>query len=146
MEISVSSFNKMDSYLREQNRSNVSTLIITGAWIEGLYIASNVVEQTNNQELSDRIAEQKDILDILLIILNNYNKDENFATLAQHIQNLKNQYEKVRITTEMGEAKRIEKDGVLIIVQNEISHIEASPETLKAIMQEIKNIRQFIIE
>ena len=105
-----------------------------------------MVEQTNNKELSDRIAEQKDILDILLIILNNYNKDENFATLAQHIQNLKNQYEKVRITTEMGEAKRIEKDGVLIIVQNEISHIEASPETLKAIMQEIKNIRQFIIE
>lgn len=146
MEISVSSFNKMDSYLREQNRSNVSTLIITGAWIEGLYIASNVVEQTNNKELSDRILEQKDILDILLIILNNYNKDENFANLASQIEKLKEAYSKVRITTEVVEPKRLEKDGILIIVQNEISHIEASPETMKAIMQEIKNIRQSIIE
>jgi len=45
MQISISSFNKMDSYLRSQKRSNVSSLIVTGAWIEGLYITSSVIEQ-----------------------------------------------------------------------------------------------------
>ena len=146
MEISVSSFNKMDSYLREQDRSNVSTLIITGAWIEGIYIASNVIEQTNNEELINRIAEQKDIVDIILIIVKNYEQDQNFALLAQRIEKLKEAYSKVKITTEVGEPKKIEKNGVLILVQNEISHVEASPETLKNIIKEIKDIRQFIVE
>ena len=146
MEISVSSMNKMDSYLREQNRSNVSTLIITGAWIEGLYIAGNVIEETGNQELTDRILEQKDIVDILLIILDNFKKDENFAKLAERMAILKDKYKDVKITTEVGEPKSMEKDGMLIIVQDEISHIDASPETLQNIINEIKEIRKTLIE
>ena len=102
MQISVSSFNKMDSYRRTQSRSNVSSLIVTGAWIEGLYITANVIEQTNNQELINRIGEQKDIIDILLIILNNYGKDEQFANLAAELQKVKDAYSGVRITTEVG--------------------------------------------
>lgn len=146
MEISVSSMNKMDSYLREQNRSNVSTLIITGAWIEGLYIAGTVIEETGNKELTDRILEQKDIVDILLIILNNFNRDEKFAELAEQMSELKTAYNKVKITTEVGEPKSIEKDGMLIIVQDEISHIEASPEILQSIINQIKDIRKSIVE
>jgi hypothetical protein len=146
MEISVSSMNKMDSYLREQNRSNVSALIVAGAWIEGLYIASNVIEQTKNQELTNRIAEQKEIVDILLIIINNYKKDENFAKLAAEIEKLQKAYNNVKITTEIGTPERKEIDGKLIIIQNEISNIEISPETLANIISEIKNIRQYIIE
>jgi hypothetical protein len=146
MEISVSSMNKMDSYLREQNRSNVSALIVAGAWIEGLYIASNVIEQTNNQELTNRIAEQKEIVDILLIIINNYKKDENFAKLATEIEKLQSAYNNVKITTEIGTPERKEIDGKLIIIQNEISNVEISPETLAKIISEIKNIRQYIIE
>ncbi|MBN2166566.1 MAG: hypothetical protein JW717_09845 [Marinilabiliaceae bacterium] len=146
MEISVSSMNKMDSYLREQKRSNVSSLIVAGAWIEGLYIASNVVEQTHNRELTDRILEQKDIVDILLIILNNFSSDEKFANLAEKMSALKDAYLNVKITTEVGEPKSMEKDGMLIIVQDEISHIEASPETLQSIINEIKEIRKTIVE
>jgi len=146
MEISVSSMNKMDNYLREQNRSNVSSLIVAGAWIEGLYIASNVVEQTNNRELSDRIAEQKDVVDILLIIIDNYKKDENFAKLGKEIEKLKVAYEGVKITTEVGEPTKMEKDGALIIIQNEISHIEVSPENMAKIIKEIKSLRQYVIQ
>jgi hypothetical protein len=145
MQISVSSMNKMDNYLRDQDRSNVSSLIIAGAWIEGLYIAGNVVEQTNNKELIDRIAEQKDIVDILLIIISNYNKDENFAKLAAELEKLKVSYDGVKITTEVGEPTKKEINGSLVIIQNEISHIEASPETIKNIIKEIKSLRQFVI-
>jgi hypothetical protein len=34
--ISVHSFNQMDDYLRTNKRGNLSALIITGTWIEGL--------------------------------------------------------------------------------------------------------------
>ena len=145
MEISVSSFNKMDSYLREQKRSNVSTLIVTGAWIEGLYIAGNVIQQTKDSELINRIGEQKDIIDILLIILNNYSKDPNFAEMVSRMEQIKQAYAGVKITTEFGEPKRIEKNGTLIIVQDEISHVEISQEQIDAIVKEISSLRDFIV-
>lgn len=145
MEISISSFNKMDNYLRNQNRSNVSSLIVTGAWIEGLYLSANVIEQTNNEDLITRLAEQKDIINILMIILNNYSNDPNFAELAARIELLKSAYDGVKITTEVGEPQTIEKDGKLIIVQDEISHVDISPEQVQKIIKEIKSLRQFVV-
>lgn len=145
MQISISSFNKMDSYLRGQKRSNVSSLIVTGAWVEGLYIASKVIEQTNNEDLIKRVAEQKDVINILEIILKNYENQPNFSELAERIASLKAVYKDVTITTEIGEPKTIEQDGKLVIVQDEISHVEITPEQVDAIVKEINSLREFII-
>ena len=145
MEISVSSFNEMDSYLREQNRSNVSSLIVAGTWVEGMYITGSVIEKTNNEELINRLGEQKDIVNILLIILENYKNDPNFTELSSYLQDLKDLYSKVKITTEFGEPKKMEKDGSLIIVQDEISHVNITPEQVKAIIAQIKKIREYIV-
>ncbi len=154
MQISMSSFNKMDAYLRSQNRSNVSALIVTGTWIEGLYIASSVIEQTAkkdafinkvNKDLVDRVGEQKDIVDILLIILQNYQSDPNFAKLSEQIELLKKAYASVSITTEVGESTKVERNGVLMIVQNEISSVHITPEQLKAIIEQIKQIRLVLV-
>ncbi|MCU4163137.1 hypothetical protein [Carboxylicivirga caseinilyticus] len=145
MQISISSFNKMDSYLRSQNRSNVSSLIITGAWIEGLYITGKVIEQTNDENLIKRIGEQKDIINILEIILKNYSSQPNFSELADQLGNLKEAYKDVKITTEVGEPTTVEKDGKLVIIQDEISHIEITPEQVTAIIAEINALREFIV-
>jgi len=146
MQMSVNSFNQMDSYLRGQNRSNVSALIITGAWIEGLYIASNVIETTNNEELISRLGEQKEIVDILYIILKNYGQNNNFKDLIGYIGELKSLYGDVKITKEVGEPKTIEQDGMLIIVQDEISHVDISPADLETIINKIKEIRTYIVD
>ncbi len=145
MQMSVSSFNQMDSYLRAQNRSNVSALVITGAWIEGLYIAANVIEETDNEDLINRIGEQKEIVDILYIILQNYDQNSNFKGLINHLAELKDIYKLVRITKEVGEPKTIEQDGMLIIVQDEMSQVEISPKNLGTIIDKIKEIRADIV-
>ncbi len=145
MEISVSSFNKMDSYLREQKRSNVSSLIVTGAWIEGLYIAGNVIKETKNEDLINRIGEQKDIIEHLLIILNNYNNDPNFSELVSRLEQIKQAYKDVKITTVVGEPEKKIVDGRLTIVQGEVSKVEITPEQTAAILAEIDNLRDFIV-
>jgi hypothetical protein len=146
MEMSITSFNRMDSYLREQNRSNVSTLIVTGAWIEGLYIASNVVRESGDENLSIRIAEQKNVINILELILSNYSAEPAFAALVEDISTLKAAYAPIRITTELGEPQRIEKDGSLIFIQDEISTVHYSKEDLDNIMNIIDEIRAKIVE
>lgn len=146
-QLSVSSFNSMDKYLREQKRSNVSTAIVAGAWVEGIYITSCVIEQTNDKELINRLGEQKDIVNILLIILNNYSKaDSNFKALVEKIEAIKKVYEDVRITTEFGEPVTKEVDGMLVIEQNEISHVDITPEQVKEVIAKVKEARQFIVE
>jgi hypothetical protein len=145
MQISISSFNKMDSYLRSQKRSNVSSLIVTGAWIEGLYISGKVIEETNNKNLINRVAEQKEIINILEIILNNYKNQPNFSELSERLAKLKMAYKDVKITTEIGEPTTMEVDGKLVIVQDEISHVEISPEQITAIISEINALREFVV-
>lgn len=145
MQMSISSFNQMDSYLRQQNRSNVSALVITGAWIEGLYIASSVIEESNDEELINRLGEQKEIVDILYIILKNYEKNNNFKDLIAHLEELKDAYKSVKITKEVGEPETIEQDGMLIIVQDEVSKVDISPEVLGTIIGKVKEMREDIV-
>ncbi|MCQ2203424.1 MAG: hypothetical protein MJZ15_03165 [Bacteroidales bacterium] len=145
-QLSVSSFNQMDKYLREQKRSNVSTAIVAGAWLEGIYITSQVIEQTGDKELINRLGEQKDIVNILLIILNNYSKtDKNFQDLVAKIDDIKKIYDGVRITTELGEPITKEVDGILTIDQNEITHVEISDDQVKEIIEKVKQARQFVV-
>lgn len=54
--ISTTNFNKMDKFLREQKRSELSLLMITGAWLEGLHIACQVAGVSPNEEIYERIA------------------------------------------------------------------------------------------
>ncbi len=146
-QLSVSSFNSMDRYLRDQKRSNVSTAIVAGAWVEGIYITSRVIEQTNDAELINRLGEQKDIVNILQIILKNYSKsDTNFQALVAKIEAVMEAYEGVRITTELGAPITKEVDGMLVIEQNEISHVEITPEQVTDIIEKIKDTRAFIVE
>ncbi len=145
--LSVSSFNEIDRYLREQKRSNVSTAIVAGAWIEGIYITCRVIEQTHDAELINRLAEQKDIASILLIILNNYSKgDANFQALVSKLDEIKTIYDNVKITTEFGTPETKEVDGMLIIEQNEITHVDITEEQVNQIIEKIKETRQFIVE
>ena len=145
-QLSVSSFNQMDKYLRDQKRSNVSTAIVAGAWLEGIYITSQVIEQTHDEDLTLRLGEQKDIVNILLIILNNYSKtDKNFKDLVVKIEEIKKIYDGVRITTELGEPITKEVDGMLVIEQNEISHVEITSEQVDAIIEKVKEARKFVV-
>jgi hypothetical protein len=154
-QLSVTSFNDMDKYLREQKRANVSTAIVAGAWAEGIYLTCSVVEQmqknpsadtTKLKELVSRIGEQKDIVNILKIVVHNYSlSDRNFQTLEEKINELQNVYEAVRITTEFAPPEMVEQDGMLVIVQHEISHVEITDEQVAQIIEKIKDLREFIV-
>jgi hypothetical protein len=146
MYISVSSFNNMDEYLRKSNRSNISSLIVTGMWIEGMYLATQVVKEAPKKDVVERIADQKLVLNDLLLILKNYKGDKNFSDLVEDVESIKKEYEGVKITYEMGEPEAKEVDGMLIIVQNDKQHIDVSDETLARIITAIGTVRNKIID
>jgi len=147
MYISVSSFDQMDVFLRENNRSDVSALIVTGVWLEGLFLATQVVKDaSSNKEIIERIGEQKLILNDLLIILNNYKRDKKFFDLIERINKIKSLFKEVSITYEVGEPEAVEINGVLTIIQNETSIVNITDEQIKAITAEVESVRNFIVK
>lgn len=146
-QLSVTSFNDMDRYLRDQKRSNVSTAIVAGAWLEGIYVTCKVIEKTRDHDLIMRLGEQKEIVNILLLILNNYSQtDRNFQALVDKIQEIKKIYEQVRVTTEIGEPETVEQDGMLVIVQKDKTHVDITDEQVDQIIEKVSAAREFVIE
>jgi hypothetical protein len=139
--VSMNSFNRMDEHLRLTDRSNLSTLMVAGVWIEGLYLATQVYDRSGVEELRDVIAEQKMILGNLLIIMNRYRADDHFSELLEDYTRLKKHFDEVKITYEIGEPETVEIDGMLMVVQNETSTIDMPDQTLSAIIQATKDIR-----
>ena len=145
MYISVHSFNDMDKYLRKNNRGNLSSLIITGVWVEGLYILTQVQKNNPNPKLSEKIGEQKIILNDLMLILKNYIKDPDFKKIIDDIEIIKAQFANVKISYEMGDPEAVEKDGMLVIVQNEKSIVNIDDMTLTNIRNTTEKIRNKLL-
>lgn len=145
MYISVHSFNQMDKYLHSNNRTNLSALIITGVWIEGLYLGTQVYKTAPDEMLAERIGEQKLTLEQLMLILENYTRDSQYENLLNELETIKDIYSDVTIRIEMGEPEMIEENGMLTIVQHDESIVDISPEQLTAIIDATEQIRNRLI-
>jgi hypothetical protein len=141
MYLSLHSFNEMDGHLRATDRSNLSALMITGVWIEGMFLATQVAKEKSDTTLSQYIGEQKVILNDLLLILKNYQRDAQFADLIKDLELIKFEFDKVKISYVMGEPKAVEENGMLMIVQQESSVVSISNEVLRNIIETTSRIR-----
>jgi len=146
MYISVQNFNQMDRYLRENNRGKLSSLIIAGIWVESMYLLSGVVEERpDSPELKEKIGEQKIILGNLMLLLNNYKRDEKFQKIIADFDEIATLYEEVKITYEKGEPQAVEENGMLVIKQTDKQFVEMSDELLFQIIEKVKKMRNDII-
>jgi hypothetical protein len=144
--ISIDSYTKIDEYLRENERGQLSSLIIIGVWIEGQFLATQVVKLYPDQMLIDRIGEQKIILnDLLLLILPYCKLGPEYSELCASLQTLKETYRDVKITYTQGDPVSVEKDGGLVITQTETSVVNMTKEQLDNIIEVTKNIRNRLI-
>lgn len=144
--ISIDSYEQIDMYLRNNDRGQLSALMIIGVWIEGQYLATQVVNKFPDQMLKDRIAEQKIILNDLLLLVSPYcNASSEFVMLCKDLYTLKEKYRDIRITFTPGEPVATEKDGGLVIIQTESSVVEMTEAQLKELIVTTSNIRNRLI-
>jgi len=143
--LSVTSFHQMDEHLRSNARSNLSALVVTGVWLEGLFLATQVTLEQNSEELRESIGEQKTILNNLLPILKVYQKEPYFKDIVEDFEEIKKAYEDVSIRYEVQEPKSEIIDGRLVITQSEISIVEMNDEQLSNIVKIIEKVRNKLI-
>ena len=140
--MSVNSFNEIDDFLRENNRGYLSSLMITGVWIEAQYLLCKVVQDYPHDDIKNRIGEQKIVLNDLILLLSPYkDSSEEYSKLYNDFGLIKEKYRDVDITYTPGEPETVEKDGRLVVVQNEESVVTMSDKQLKGIIEIIEEIR-----
>ncbi|MBL4655870.1 MAG: hypothetical protein JKY33_08620 [Bacteroidia bacterium] len=138
------SYWETDAYLKENKRSSTSALVITGGWVEGLYIATRLAARTsNNKEIVSRIGEQKLSLNNLIAMLNSYDA-ENIVTILNELTDLKQIYERVELTYYREEPSTNPDTKVTTI--NTTSKISISEAELSNITDKIASIRNNIIK
>ena len=113
----------VDAYLKENDRHNISALMIVGGWVEGLYISTEVAKTNDSPELRQRIAEQKLSLKDLIALGDSYNvQDPALEGVRTDLAALQVLFEEVKQPA--GESSISEERGVAVVGSN------AEPATL----------------
>jgi hypothetical protein len=134
----------MDEHLRNNQRSNLSALMVTGVWIESMYLVTQVAKERPSEEFKNTIGEQKGILNNLLPILKLFKEnDKHFADLVGNLEEVKEVLDVVKITVQVKDDIPAESEGA--IVQNEESIVTVSDEELSEIITVTEKIRNKII-
>ena len=144
--ITTSNFEDMYRYLREQNRSSLTILMLTGGWLEALHIAAQIdklnTDEEWHKELSERIGEQKVTLDQIMILLSVYQNDHNIQKLRSDLDKLKRLFEQVEVKYTYQPPTFKEVGNMLIVEDHSTSTIIITEELLTEIASETESIRK----
>lgn len=135
-------FKKADNFLKHANRKSTSALILTGGWIESVYIACNLNSKNPSEKVKKRIGEQKQSIGSIIDILTEYNKDEQSKELISDLKDLKLTFDKVSISYEYN-APETDKELKTTTLRHD-SEVIISPKALHEIESKIYNIRSKI--
>ncbi len=137
-------FFDLDTYLEENAKTEISGLIVAGGWIEGLFIATQMInDKMPNEKLKQRVAEQKLSLENLIKLMQSYEDTENIREVRDDLNKLKVIYDKIEITREAGQTTTDNKGVTTIGGKNKINF---SDEVLSELRTFVKSLRESYIK
>ncbi len=135
-------YRSSDAYLKNNQRSDVSSLVLAGGWIESLYFSVNAFKAKPNEEIKRRIAEQKQTLNSLIKILGMNTGNADVVELTKQLTDLSKVYEGVILKYNFVEPTTDTVKKVTYI--NSTSEVTISEEQLTQISTKIVEIRNNI--
>jgi len=139
--ISTKNFNKIDAFLREENRGELSILIMIGAWTEGIYMFGQLYRKDANEEILKRIGEQKIVFENISLILEKLNKLDYFNKLKTDISEIKKCYDKVQISYKYNKPETKEVNGELVIIDKTETTVDITKENASDIIKSVETFR-----
>jgi hypothetical protein len=125
-------YNEANQYISETENEGLGLLILTGAYIEGLYlVTSSNIPSKWMQENNNILIQQKLFIDNFVVLLEGYSGNSEIATLLSKLKQLKTAFDEVDIyfndKTESYELRnpitQIKKDNIKVIcskIRNDI--------------------------
>jgi len=100
MEIISETFLNTNSILEENDRVAIGSIILVGGWLEGLYIATSLVDDISSadNELVDRIIDQKLSMTTVIRLLEQHNDNADVRDVLKDINELNTIYDKIQVS------------------------------------------------
>lgn len=131
-----------DAYLKTNKRTEISSLILTGGWIESMHFCINAYNKKPTDEIKYRIAEQKQALNSITDLIRSHNMPD-AADLIKDLEKLSKTYEGVTMKYNYVEPTTDEAKKITYI--NSTTEISVSKELLDDIAKQITAMRDKII-
>jgi len=140
--LSGAAFRAADTYLKNNDRHDVSALVLTGGWIESLHLTLTDPAALKDQGLVDRIGEQRRTLDNLVGLLAATDADGSAAALIAELKKLQGHFAGVT-STYTYEAPVTDRAAKTTYI-NSKSSVNIPPATLEAIAASVAALRSLI--
>ena len=140
MDIISETFLNTSSILEEDDRVAIGSIILVGGWIEGLYIATSLVDDVHDadNELVDRILDQKLSLSTVIRLLEQHKGQPDIDYVLDDIIALNTIYEEVNLSVSQIE---VEHDGTNVATLRSKNIVSVSPEVFIMLKEKVAEIR-----
>ena len=136
---------RADSYLKENERDMTASLILAGAWVEGMYFATTLAVQPNaKQDIIDNIVDQKYTVANLVNLLNTYNETPEVSSLIDDFNKVQDIYNAIEVTYDKSVVVNTDQDDHVTSIDAPVT-VNMTKDQLKEIADLIKAIRSKII-
>jgi len=132
------SYQNVNAYLKEGKRTDVSALIIAGAWVETLYLSTQYAGKKGEKAMRQRVAEQTYSLNQLVNYLNLFATSNRVSQMKEDLIKLQMIYKDVIV---IGGETSVEKDKNGTTTIGSTDTITMSDATLAKIAAEVVVIR-----
>lgn len=146
IQTTTANFEKINFHLREQKRDYLSILLLTGGWLEALYLTTVVQQKSQNDQLKEKLGEQKIVLEQILVVLDVYKTKPGFEELISDLSELQGVYDEIEIVTESGDGEMKEVDGQLVVTGGDVTTVKITDADADTIANLVKSIRNKIIK
>ncbi len=96
LQIISNAFAKVEELLKTSNRAAASAIILSGCWIEGLYVSCKITENPNTESIIKAIFNHKESLENIIIMLQKVNLDEKSLFILNDLKAIDNEFELVK--------------------------------------------------
>lgn len=122
--------------LEDNKQGPTLSLVVSGGWIESLFIATSLIKYEAKSPLVERLADQKYTLDNLIEFLKKYQSDTNVASIIIQFTELQAEFNKI------GEKDAaVAKDSKAVKVFGGGKELAITEGQYKSIVEKIKAIR-----
>lgn len=136
-------YRNADAFLKDNDRLNVGALVLAGGWIETLYFSSQIAVKHHNEDVVNRIAEQKFTLNNIIKMLTPFYNQPEYDVLVDDLIELAYDFDAIDIqyTYEKPEVDVANKTTKI----NSKTTVVVTDEHLQAIADKIEMIRNKIV-
>jgi hypothetical protein len=146
LDIVSETFMNSNSYLSDNDQPAIATTVLVGGWMEGLYIATQLVDpkEFNGNKLVGRIIDQKLSIGILLDLLEKNKEVPNIAGLITQMNRLNAVFLKININAKPIRTE-IDKNTNTTILKSEVT-TDMSLATFKELTAVVAEIRGTFVQ